>query len=128
MNNYLFKIIPSEERSAKKILQPGEHMVFKRIIIDVNSFKQKTHSFSLGGEVELPQGYKIISFNTSTLSTAERINNSYDNIALDVWFINTETVEVTPTFNEVTSRYEYCDLGRVLQKNEDLGTGFRLRP
>ena len=128
MNNILFKRIPDEERSARKILSAGEHMVFKRIIIDINSFKEKTHSFSLGGEVNLPEGYQIVSFHTSTLSTVERINNSYDNIALDVWFINTEVVEVIPTFNEVTCRYEYCDPGRVLQKNEDLGTGFKLTP
>ena len=70
----------------KRTFEPGEHLVFKRIVVGKVPKYYQEYSFSIGHPLYIPDGYKMISIQPSS---AELVGHRTV-ITADIWLINTK--------------------------------------
>ncbi len=96
----------ADAQLQKKIYLPYEHVFFKRYYSSKNVYAERV----LGGQVEIPEGYEILEI--------ENFNEKYgygsQTGGFDIWFINKDTVEVTPVYNQILEIYDYSEPGSVV--------------
>ena len=119
MNDVFTKVIPKEETIKEKEFHPGEHVIFRRTSLRMPSYEILNKDFALGGKLEVPEGYQIMSFKTETIETTETNFRTFDNVCVDIWFINNKRVKVTPTFNCILGRYDYSAPGTIVETMVD---------
>ena len=115
MENIFTKNISSEEQDKKKEFRPGEHLIFKRIITKTNHYGYNKEEFSLGGKLNIPEGYQILTSHASSLRSWDKASGSFDIVGIDIWLINTKRVRVTPVYNQRTEEYDYSEPGVVVE-------------
>lgn len=67
--------------------------------------------------ISVPEGYKVLDVE-NYISLGGKIGTS-QTYGVDVWFINNESVEVEPVFNEAFNSYDYSRPGKVITKEEE---------
>lgn len=104
---------------AARIYGPGEHVFF--IWYHYEGSSEKFTS----GRVDVPKGYQIIEIENYT----ERDGRGAQTNGVDVWYSNTETVQVEPVYkNEIRidyrgqGYYDYANFGEVIELDETIDT------
>ena len=98
-----------------KVFEPGEHVFMIRY--DFNCNPDFLNSVSIG----VPDGYEILDVENYISCNWDVGGNRAQTKGADVWYINNETVEVTPVYNDSFGSYDYSQPGKVIEieKEED---------
>lgn len=100
----IVSIISDEENiPAPVVYQPYEHVYMRSSYCDYDSS---------GLQISVPEGYEILDVTT----TIDKSNTN--KMIIDIWFVNTQTVEVQPVYNEDLECYDYSNPGIVIEPNE----------
>lgn len=110
----LTKEVPEEEKETKKEFRPGEHVIFKRFVVNTCNHTEEA-DFTFGSKLEIPEGYQIVSFKTKTYSTWNDGGRLFDRMFVEIWCINNKRVLVTPVYNERLRKYDYSVPGTVVE-------------
>ncbi len=111
-----------EEMPEVKVFEPGEHVFMIRYnYFDELGYRDAESVNS--ASITVPEGYEVLDVeNFTALGNKIGTNQTY---GVDVWFINNETVEVTPVFNKAFNSYDYSQAGKVVEPivtdNKELG-------
>ncbi len=101
-----------EEMPEVKVFEPGEHV----FMIRYNLLDELGYSSSKGvnsASISVPEGYEVLDLeNYICLGGKIGTNQTY---GVDVWFINNETVEVSPVYNKAFETYDYSQPGKVVE-------------
>ncbi len=98
------------EVGTPKTFEPGEHYISVRMPQTWNPFENG----SITGLAvnNIPEGYDIYQINPYT----EKVGYGSATGGYDIWFVNTETVEVTATYNEYYDTNGYYTFGTVVEE------------
>ena len=93
----------------KKTFAPGQHILFKRY-----SLSRYTDSFGVvrGGQLEIPEGYQIISIQNVIRTSMFGGTETY---GVYIWLINYKKVSVEAVYNEPLRIYDYSEPGTVIE-------------
>ncbi len=95
-----------------KVFEPGEHVFMVRY----NLIDELGYSSSKGinsASITVPEGYEVLDLENFTgLGNKVGTGQTY---GVDVWYINSEVVEVTPVYNEAFDTYDYSQPGQVVE-------------
>ena len=101
-----------EKMPEVKVFEPGEHV----FMIRYNLLDELDYSSAKGvnsASISVPEGYEILDLE-NYISLGSKIGTS-QTYGVDVWYINNETVEVTPVYNEAFEFYDYSQPGKVVE-------------
>lgn len=101
-----------EKMPEVKVFEPGEHV----FMIRYNLLDELGYSSAKGvnsASICVPEGYEILDLE-NYISLGSKIGTS-QTYGVDVWFINNESVEVTPVYNEAFDSYDYSQPGKVIE-------------
>ena len=94
----------------KKVFKPYEHLFFVRFT-DEEDFSKAVN----GGSVVIPEGYQVFKVE----NFIEQYSYGSQTGGYDVWYTNTETVEVEAVYNEGFEKYDYSHFGKVIVKENE---------
>ena len=124
----VFKYIPNEYRGEKVIMQPGEHVVVMREVMNSGEYHTNSPDFRFGGQLMIPEGYKVLTFHTGEIFNENGFFSIPTKFAtIDVWLVNTEKVEVQSVWNEINQQYDYSEPGKVVRTKTEEGPTLGLR-
>ena len=101
-----------EKMPEVKVFEPGEHV----FMIRYNLVDELGYSSAKGvnsTSISVPEGYEILDLE-NFISLGSKIGTC-ETYGVDVWFINNESVEVTPVYNESFDSYDYSQPGKVIE-------------
>ena len=94
----------------KKIFEPYEHLFFVRFT-DEEEFSEDVN----GASVVIPEGYQVFKVE----NFIEQYSYGSQTGGYDVWYTNTEAVEVEAVYNEGFEKYDYSHFGKVIVKENE---------
>ena len=94
----------------KKIFEPYEHLFFVRFT-DEEEFSEDVN----GASVVIPEGYQVFKVE----NFIEQYSYGSQTGGYDVWYTNTETVEVKAIYNEEYEKYDYSHFGKIIRDKEE---------
>ena len=102
-------IVGNVEPGSVKTFDEGEHVLSVRVKYG------QSNNYSLAGYAidNIPEGYEV--FEITPYTVDEGKTDGYD-----IWFKNTEPVEVHSTYNGVLEQYGYYTFGEVIEKEKVL--------
>lgn len=112
------QIIGNVEPDSVKTLDVGEHIISVRVSYNhFNSNGQENNNLLAGYAVNnIPEGYEVFQ-----ITPYERyVGEGSETGGYDIWFRNTEPVEVHVTYNEVFNQYGYYTFGEVIEEEKVL--------
>ncbi len=116
--------INEEKEPEKKVFLPGQHVIYKRYLLNTEYPPKDTYN-----QVEVPEGYQVLHLESyireATLGTHASATKGFF-----IWFINNKRVEVEPVVsNNNPLIYEYSAPGRVIETMiEEKGPELKLTP
>ncbi len=124
----VFKYIPNEYRGEKVFMQPGEHIVVMREVMNSNECHENSPDFRFGGQLMIPEGYRVLTFHTGEIINDDGFFSIPSKSAyIDVWLVNTELVEAQSVWNEVNQQYDYSEPGKVVRTKTEEGPTLGLK-
>ena len=98
------------EPGSVKTFDVGQHVISVRVYY-MHNYDGITYTVN-----NTPEGYEVFDVDPVT------IKNGYGSSTggFDIWFKNTEPVEVEASYNEIFNNYGYYTLGKVVEKEEVL--------
>ena len=107
LNESLVKELSGEvDENSTKIFDEGEHILSVRVNYRYNN---QYVDYAVNN---IPEGYDIYQINPYT----EKVGYGSATGGYDIWFVNTETVEVTATYNEYYDTNGYYTFGTVVEE------------
>lgn len=104
-----------DEMPDIRIYEPYEHIIMMRYNL-LDNLISDCAEYVTGLSITAPEGYEILEIEDfQALGSKIGTSQSY---GIDVWYVNTETVEVTPVFNEAFDFYDYSQPGKVIKIEE----------
>lgn len=98
------------EKGELKTFDVGQHLISVRIYYK-NNYPSATYSIN-----DPPEGYEV--FDIVPFTVVKDYGSS--TVGYDIWFKNTEPVEVESSYNEVYKNYGYYTFGKVVEKEKVL--------
>lgn len=98
-----------------KVFEPGKHVYMIRYDFDCSP------DFLNSVSIAVPDGYEILDVENYISCNWDVGGNKAQTKGADVWYINNETVEVTPVYNEVFKAYDYSQPGKVVELENSNG-------
>ena len=119
-------VVPTEQVDLENILmgevnpdsvktfEEGEHVLSVRVTYGLN------HNKDLTGYVinNMPEGYEVFQVTPSIDYVGYHYGSATN--GYDIWFKNTEPVEVHATYNEALEQYGYFTFGEVIEEEKVL--------
>ena len=103
-------IVGNVEPGSVKTFDVGEHVISVRIY-DKKKYSSCTYAIN-----NTPEGYEVFDVDPVTgTSGYSSVTAGYD-----IWFKNTEPVEVEASYNDVYENYGYYTFGKVIEKEKVL--------
>lgn len=111
-------IVGNVEPGSVKTFDVGEHIISVRVSYNhFNSNGYENNNLLTGYAVNnIPEGYEVFQ-----ITPYERyVGEGSETGGYDIWFRNTEPVEVHVTYNEVFNQYGYYTFGEVIEEEKVL--------
>ena len=104
----IINVLEEVKGGEKRVFAPYEHLFFIRYSTE------KTRASNINGySVEIPDSYEVVAIE----QFYEPLYSSTQTGGYDVWYTNTETVEVESVFNESVGRYDFSRFGKTIEKD-----------
>lgn len=111
LNESLVKELSGEvDENSTKIFDEGEHILSVRVNYRYNN---QYVDYAVNN---IPEGYEIFDIEPYTIQAGRGSQTQ----GFDIWFKNTEPVEVHATYNEGYEQYGYFTFGEVVEKEKVL--------
>ena len=98
-------------KDSIKMLEEGKHILSVRVVCDGEDYSIDGYAID-----NIPEGYEV--FDIVPFTIVENYGSS--TVGYDIWFKNTEPVEVESSYNEVYKNYGYYTFGKVVEKEKVL--------
>ena len=103
--------------NKKAILNPGEHILYRKIYIGRFNNCNAPNSYNLGKKIEIPEGYQIVHFQPRETEAAHYwLRDLY----VDVWYMNIKRVEAVESYDEKLQFKGYNEPGKVIETKQEL--------
>lgn len=101
-----------EKMPEVKVFEAGEHVFMIRYRLLKGSYGL---AYSINSaSITVPDGYEVLDMENYN---SQSVNHDNDQTyGVDVWYINNETVKVTPVYNEGFEAYDYSQPGVVVEQ------------
>ncbi len=111
-------IVGNVEPDSIKTFDVGEHIISVRVSYNhYNSNGHENNNILAGYAVNnMPEGYEVFQITPY----ARYVGYGSETGGYDIWFRNTEPVEVHATYNDVFNQYGYYTFGEVTEKEKVL--------
>ena len=106
-------IVGNVEPDSIKVFDEGEHYISVRISANIFKNANSIEGYAINNIPEGYEIYEIIPYNTA-------YDYGSKTGGYDIWFKNTEPVEVHATYNEGYEQYGYFTFGEVVEKEKVL--------
>lgn len=103
------KITGNVDKGSVKTFNEGEHVLSVRVSYNAYNISLKGYAVN-----NIPEGYEVFEVTTYQMRGEGRTEG------YDIWFKNTEKVEVEATYNDVFNNYGYYTFGKVVEKEKVL--------
>ena len=105
------QILNNVKEGDTEVFEPYKHVFYIRCLDNCNIEENMTK------RIEVPEGYEILSL----IPVID--GNSCNHISItrgyDIWYVNTERVEVTATYDEVSKKYDYITFGKSISDEKE---------
>ncbi|MBR5369809.1 MAG: hypothetical protein IK137_00730 [Bacilli bacterium] len=107
--------IKNIDANSVKVFNEGEHLISFRVSYEAK--KDNIEGFALN---YIPEGYEVFEVTPYTIPNANGFAYGAKTGGYDIWYKNTEPVEVKASYNETLKQYGYYTFGKVIEKEKVL--------